>query len=201
MNRPNRPSDVDPPPLTRRIFRDATAAPSAHERSLLRLLMAQDGSATRICEAIAGVPLSLLVLRQTVTSTVPDVVRATLPGEQFIERFTSLAARGEIMMDNLAYIALSDLPETLRNGLDSRAVPIGHLLEMLWVRRKSMDAPVVRSLFERLWSVVGLPDISATRAYTIATPDGPRFVIAETFRRGMLMEPTAAPGSGAAASA
>lgn len=42
-------------------------------------------------------------------------------------------------------------------------------------------------LFERLWGVVGLPDHDASHAYCIATPDGPRMLITETYRRGMLL--------------
>lgn len=151
---------------------------------LLRVLLAQDGSATRLCEAIAGRPLSLQV-RQGIAANVPPVVYGLLPGEHFIERFSSLSARGEVMMDNLVYVALDRVGAELRAGLERGTVPIGHLLETLWVRRRALRADVGGPLHERLWAEVGLPDPAASRAYSISTPDGPLFLIAETFRRGM----------------
>ena len=33
-----------------------------------------------------------------------------------------------------------------------------------------------------------MPDAGATRSYRIVTPEGPRMLIAETYRRGMLMD-------------
>ena len=53
------------------------------------------------------------------------------------------------------------------------------------MRRSFLDAAPM--LYERLWAVVGLPDPEASRTYCIATPEGPRMLIAETYRRGMLM--------------
>jgi len=158
------------------------------------LLLAQDGSTTRLCETIAGGPVTLQVLRQGISADVPDIVRSVLPGTMFIERFTCLAARGEVMMDNLAYIALDGLAADLRRDLEDGTLPIGHLLARLWVRRARLDGPT-DPLQARLWSVAGLPDEAATRSYSIATPEGPRMVIAETYRRGMLMRcPSTSPG-------
>ena len=175
----------------------ADAGAQARQRWLLRLLLAQDGSTTRLCQAIAAVPLTLQVRQQTVTETVPGCVRGVLPGQRFIYRVTSLAAAGEVMMDNLVYVALDGLPELLREGLDSGAIPIGPLLESLWVRRKPLPAEVAHILSEQLWGEVGMPDASASRAYTIATPEGNMFVIAETYRRGMRMHfDDARPASG-----
>lgn len=181
------------PSPARRPFRDEDADPAeaARQQFLLQVFLSQDGSTTRICRAIAGAPLNLQVLRQGVTSEVPDVVRAFLPGTRFIERVSTLAARGEIMMDNLVYVALDGLPEPVRAALDSGAVPIGQLLESLWVRRVPLRADWAQGLCERLWKEVGMSDPAASRAYTIATPEGQLFVIAETFRRGMRMEPLA----------
>lgn len=175
--------------FARASFVDADAAPEAQQRQrwVLRLLLAQDGSTTRLCQSIAATPLTLQVRQQTVTASVPECVRAVLPGERFIYRITSLAARGEIMMDNLVYVALDGLSEPLRDGLDSGAIPIGPLLESLWVRRKPLPADVAAVLTGQLWEEVGLPDAAAARAYTIATPAGNLFVIAETYRRGMRM--------------
>jgi chorismate-pyruvate lyase len=164
----------------------APVAEAEHAQRVLRLLLAQDGSTTRLCEAVAASPLTLQVLRQGVTSDVPQVVRDALPGTQFIERITCLAAHGQVMMDNLAYIALDGLAADLRRELESGAVPIGHLLARLWVRRAPLSD--VQALPQRLWNIVGQPDPGATRSYAITTPEGPRMVIAETYRRGMLMD-------------
>jgi chorismate-pyruvate lyase len=188
---------VPAPPnrFVRASFIDPAAAPEAQERHrwLLRLLLAQDGSTTRLCQSIAATPLSLQVRHQTVTATVPACVREVLPGQRFIYRITSLAACGEIMMDNLVYVALDGLSEPLRDGLDSGAIPIGPLLESLWVRRKPLPADVAEVLSAQLWAEVGLPDPTAARAYTIVTPAGNLFVIAETYRRGMRMHFDAPP--------
>ena len=158
-------------------------AETSHARRLLTLLIAQDGSATRLCEALAGGPVSLHLLYQAPTENVPHVVRELLPGTHYLERVTCLAAQGQVMMDNLSYIALDDLEEPLRRELEAGQTPIGHLLGRLWVRREPLpDADV---LYERLWREVGLTDSKATRAYRVITPKGPRMLIAEAFRRGM----------------
>ena len=164
----------------------AGAADTRHAQRTLALLLAQDGSTTRLCEAIAAAPVTLQVLHQGITADVPQVVRAALPGTRFIERITCLAAHGEVMMDNLAYIALDGLAADLQRELESGSVPIGHLLARLWVRRAPLND--VHELQQRLWHSVGQPDPAATRSYTITTPEGPRMVIAETYRRGMLMD-------------
>lgn len=174
-------------PLQRQRFHDASDPPvqAAHARSVLQLLLAQDGSTTRLCETIAGGPVSLHVVEQQIVDAVPAEVRAALPGASFIERITCLAAHGQVMMDNLSYIALEGLPADVRRDLEGGAMPIGHLLSRLWVRRAFLDA--APTLYERLWGAVGLPDPEASRTYCIVTPDGPRMLIAETYRRGMLM--------------
>ena len=166
--------------------RQCFAAETPGAQRVLALLLAQDGSTTRLCETIACGPLTLQVLSQGITSDVPQIVRAALPGTRFIERITSLAAHGEVMMDNLAYIGLAGLPADLQRELENGTVPIGHMLARLWVRRAPLSD--VQELQQRLWQHVGLPDPAATRSYTIATPEGPRMVIAETYRRGMLMD-------------
>lgn len=173
------------PSLRREPYFDTSddAAEAAHARRLLTLLVAQDGSATRLCEALAGGPVSLKLLHQSLTENVPHTVRELLPGTRFIERITCLAARGQVMMDNLSYIALEGIDRPLREELEAGQTPIGHLLARLWVHRESLaDAA---ALHDRLWHAVGLPDPHAARAYRVCTPEGPRMVIAETFRRGM----------------
>ncbi|HEY0857495.1 MAG TPA: chorismate pyruvate-lyase family protein [Albitalea sp.] len=170
--------------LRRVRFADPGAPGDPHQ--LLRLLLAQDGSTTRLCEAVAGGPVDLRVLSQHTLVDVPAIVRQQLPGERFIERITFLAAHGEVLMDNLAYIALDGLDPAIEGDLRAGTLPIGHLLARLWVRRETVaDA---HDLPRRLWDAVGLPDPSASRCYRIVTPDGPRMLIAETYRRGMRME-------------
>lgn len=160
---------------------------AAHARRLLPLLLAQDGSTTRLCETIAAGPVSLLVLEQRIVDAVPAAVSAALPGKRFIERITCLAAHGQVMMDNLSYIALDGLAADVKRDLEAGNMPIGHLLSRLWVRRRFLDAEP--TLYARLWTAVGLPDPAASRVYSIATPEGPLMLLAESYRRGMLMDP------------
>jgi len=183
---------MPPPSFQReRYFEDTEEARSraAPERALLRLLLSSDGSTTRNCEAIAGTPPEIVVGRQVITKEVPAAVRRILHGDAFIERFSCLAARGQVMTDNLVYVARDALPRELRGAFDSCTVPVGHLLDTLWIRREPVPAEQAVPLHERLWAEVGLPDSKATRAYTITTPEGPLFIIVETFRRGMRMAP------------
>ena len=155
-------------------------------RAFLRLLLAQDGSTTRVCETVACGPVDLHLLHQSVTADVPPGVRDALPGTRFIERLTSLAAHGEVMMDNLSYISLDGLADDIRVDLEAGRLPIGHLLARMWVRRATwLDSAW---LVDRLGAAFGLPDPAASRAYRIVTPDGPCMLIAETFRRGMRMQ-------------
>jgi chorismate-pyruvate lyase len=173
--------------LQRRCFGDASAppTPAAQANSILQLLLTQDGSTTRLCEAVAGGPVTLHVIEQQVLGTAPAEVRSVLPGAGFIERITCLAARGQVLMDNLSYIALDGLAPDVRRDLEDGVIPIGHLLSRMWVRRSFLDPSP--ALYAKLWDAVGLPDPDASRVYCIATPDGPRMMIAETFRQGMLM--------------
>lgn len=175
------------PALRRRCFFDppgATPAEQAAARRMLTLLLVQDGSTTRLCEALAGGPVGVQVLSQCVTAEVPAVVRRMLPGGRLMERFSCLSAQGEVMSDNLAYIALDGIDPALLSGLEDGSTPIGHLLPRFWARRAPLDDAEV--LHQRLWSRVGLPDAQATRSYCIESPEGPRMLITETFRRGML---------------
>jgi chorismate-pyruvate lyase len=162
-----------------------SAEKASHLRSMLNLLIAQDGSTTRLCEAAAEGPVTLQMVDQRVVQEVPDDVRSALPGELFIERITCLVAGGHVMMDNLAFVALDGLASDVRGDLEEGKLPIGHLLSRMWVRRRFFDAPALR---ERLWRSCGSPDPKASRSYCIVTPEGPRMLIAETFRRGMVRE-------------
>ena len=178
--------DASPAIRRRRYGVGATdAGARLHARRLLPLLIAQDGSTTRLCEAIAGGPITLRLVDQRVTTQVPAAVTAELAGSRFLERITSLSAHGEVMMDNLSYIALDRLPEDVQRDLLAGKLPIGHLLARLFVRRRFLPA-VMDALLPRLWAAVGEPDPASSRAYVIASADGPAMLIAETFRDGML---------------
>jgi len=152
---------------------------------MLRLLLAQDGSTTRLCEAVAGGPVELRVLRQQSSQDVPAVVRRHLSGSRFIERITLLAAHGQVLMDNLSYVALQGLEGHIERDLIEGRTPIGHLLSRWWTRREPLDP--IDELSARLWGTVGTPDASATRCYRIVSPEGPRMLITETYRRGLWM--------------
>lgn len=182
----------DPPAsLIRQCFRqpDRPAAQAADELRTLRLLLAQDGSTTRLCETVAGGPVQLYVPHQVVTAEVPELVRRRLPGSRFIERRVCLAAHGQALMDNLSYIALDGLPPDVRADLEAGSAPIGHLLERLWVRRvfDPMGDAGAEALRQKLWQACGQPDPEATRTHTLHTPAGPLMLITETWRRGMLL--------------
>jgi chorismate-pyruvate lyase len=184
-------SSFAPPALLRQCFHQPSDAPvpAAHARRVLQLLLAQDGSTTRLCETIAAGPVTLQVLDQRMVDAVPAEVSMALPGKRFIERVTCLAAHGQVMMDNLSYIALDGLAADVQRDLEGAAMPIGHLLSRLWTRRTFLDASP--ALYARLWAAVGQPDPGASRVYSIATPEGPVMLIAECYRRGMLMDAVA----------
>jgi chorismate-pyruvate lyase len=166
---------------------DASPAQQAETTRLLRLLLAQDGSTTRLCETQAQGPVGLHVLSQKVIEDAPPIVRAMLPGQRHLERITSLIAHGQVMMDNLCYVSLETVPVDIRSDLEAGVMPVGHLLQRLWLRRAALP-PEGWSwdwVQQRLWSLTGLADVNASRAYQITTPNGPLMVIAETYRRGM----------------
>lgn len=152
----------------------------------LALHLAQDGSATRLCETQAGGPVSLIVHDQCVTTEVPPEVRAHLPGTHFIERCVSLVHRGEVMMDNLSWIAVATAPADVRDDLLAGRLPIGHLLQRLWIRRAPLPQDQAKPLWPHLWRRCGEVDEGSVRSYVIATPDGPAMLITECFRQGLL---------------
>ena len=149
---------------------------------VLRLLLAQDGSTTRLCETVAGGPVGLHLLAQRVVEQVPAEVRQVLAGTRFIERLSCLAAHGAVLMDNLSYVALDRLDAGLRREIEAGERPLGHLFAERWVRRDFLAA--APGVYARLWAEVGLADAAASRVYAVHTPAGPAMLIAETFRRG-----------------
>jgi chorismate-pyruvate lyase len=161
-----------------------THAQAQHAEAMLRLFLAQDGSTTRLCEALAGGRVSLQVLAQSVVPELPAHLAGALPGARFLRRLTSLGAQGQVMLDSISYIAIDAVDARIVSELEAGVTPIGHLLARLWTRR-GFRAPDPL-LFEELWPAVGEPDLSASRSYTVFTPEGPCMLIGETFRRGML---------------
>ncbi|MES2238469.1 MAG: hypothetical protein V4500_12065 [Pseudomonadota bacterium] len=81
-------------------------AQAAHAHAVLRLLRTQDGSTTRLYEAVAAGLVRLQLLQQRIVPTVPADVACALPASACIERWTCLVAHGQVMMDNLSYIML-----------------------------------------------------------------------------------------------
>jgi chorismate-pyruvate lyase len=151
---------------------------------LLRLLLALDGSTTRICEALAQGPVALDLLHQRQTTDVPAAVREQLGGDAWLERVTSLHAHGQVQMDNLSYTRLDAVPAWFLQALQAGDAPIGHLLKQLFVQRETL--PGSPEIEQALWRHVGTPDPLASRCYRVVTEPGPLMLIFETFRRGMV---------------
>lgn len=154
----------------------------ATDQPLLRLLLAQDGSATRLCEALARRPITVQLQFQRRTTDVPPSVLAQLGGKAWLERATTLHAHGVVLMDNLSYTRLDAVPDWFLAGLDAGTTPIGHLLDRLPIQRD--DLALTDDIAERLWPHVGLPDARAAKLYRISTVDGPLMLVMETFRAG-----------------
>jgi chorismate-pyruvate lyase len=157
------------------------AAPGAG--ALLRVMVEQDGSMTRLCEQLAEAPVQLRLRQQQVTPDVPDGVRSLLPGARFIERVTSLVADGQVLTDNLVYVALDGLDVTLQDELQAGRRPIGHLMDGRPHRRDVVQ--VGPEVLQRLWAVVGTPDPAAMRCYTMRTPEGSAMLVCEALRAAL----------------
>ena len=123
--------------------------------SLLRVLLGQDGSTTRLCEVIAGGPVELHLNSQTRVEAVPDGVLEFLGGTSWIERITSLHFAGRVMMDNLTWTRVDKIPAEFADDLERGKLPVGRLLDRLFVKRQKIQAS---SLGEILWTATGLPD-------------------------------------------
>lgn len=160
--------------------------PSTPQYAMLRrLLMAQDGSTTRLCAALADHPLELAMYLQEKRSDVPRAVQEALGGSAWLERVTCLHAGGEVMMDNLSFTRLDNAPGWFLAELDRGTAPVGRLLDSLFVRREAAVAsPEVAHL---LWDRVGLPDPEHSRSYIVRMPEGPLMYIFETYRAGLVV--------------
>ena len=159
--------------------------PNTQEHALLRqVLMAQDGSTTRLCAALAKGSLELAMYLQERHSDVPRLVKEALGGSAWLERVTCLHAGGEVMMDNLSFTRLDNAPEWFLAELDRGAAPVGRLLESLFVRREA--APASPDVARLLWDRVGLPDPEHSRSYVVRMSEGPLMYIYETYRAGLV---------------
>jgi chorismate-pyruvate lyase len=156
----------------------------AKHAPLLRVLLALDGSTTRVCEAVAQSPITVDLLAQHQVTSVPDAVREQLGGDAWLLRVTSLHAHGRVMMDNLSFTRLDAVPEDFLQGLRQGKAPIGHLLQTLFVQRE--EVPGSAEIREMLWRHAGQPDAAASRSYRIVTADKPLMLIFEAFRSGMV---------------
>ncbi len=182
MNRPPTPVEA----LVRRRFLDGLPPDdptTAWARHWLRVLLEQDGSATLLCELVAGGPIRLDVTHQIITDDVPDEVRRQLPGDAFIERQVCLSFDDEVMMDNLTYVACDRIDPALRQYLLDGTAPIGHLFDQRWTRKQTVEP--IDDVVARLWGRSGLPDPAAVRAYLLQMPESTCMLITETFRAGM----------------
>jgi chorismate-pyruvate lyase len=147
--------------------------------SLLRLLLGQDGSTTRLCEVIAGGPVELFLHSQSRVESLPDSVLEFLGGTSWIERITSLHVAGRVMMDNLTWTRADRIPAEFAGDLERGELPVGRLLDRLFVKRQIIQPS---SFGDVLWNQTGLPDSRASRAYTISSDLGPFMLVFETYR-------------------
>jgi chorismate-pyruvate lyase len=155
----------------------------ADAKNLLKLLLAQDGSTTKLCEAITDSRVELTVQAQTRVETVPEVVKRELGGISWLQRVTSLTTESRVLMDNLTFTRLDRVPEWFLADLEQGLAPVGHLLEKLFVRRNPVDSSL--ELETQLFENVGFPDSSSSRAYTINTEMGALMLVFETYRAGL----------------
>lgn len=155
---------------------------------LLRLLLAQDGSTTRICEAILG-GIGLAVHRQELIEHPPEGVAEVLGSGALLERITSLHRNGRVAMDNLVLTRPDSLAVGLRAALLDGRVPVGRLLSDSLLRRSGIDSPgLLARLLARLAAAgCGPVDLRSSRLYVVEGEDGLALLIAETYR-GALAE-------------
>ncbi len=151
--------------------------------NLLKLLLAQDGSTTKLCEAIAESQVDLIVHAQSRVETVPEVVKNKLAGTSWLKRVTSLHADSQVLMDNLSFTRLDRVPNWFLLDLEQGLAPIGYLLDKLFVRRERLEA--TPELEDLLFDVVGFRDLNSSRAYTICTRHGALMLVFETYRAGL----------------
>jgi len=176
----------------RRRFLDASqpARELAWSRRLLALLLAQTGSTTRLCEWIASGPVGLELVHQAWRDAPPPALQGIAGQGPTLERVTTIHAHGEAMMDNLVFVPGEGLGDDLLEGLRAGTIPVGHLVDRGFTRRSPMPTGAERDAFlDLLWARFGLAEPEAARAYILEISGGPRLLIAEAYRHGMLRDP------------
>lgn len=156
-----------------------------HE-GLLRLLLTHDGSTTRLCSAVNHQDMAVYLHQQyTVVNMENNPIGLELAmilgGNHWLQRITSLHnADHEVFMDNLSFTRLDAVPTWFVNALNEGKMPIGRLLDLLFIQRKPVKTG--EALQNILWNTVGLIDDRASRSYTIATTEYTFMLIFEVFR-------------------
>ncbi len=164
--------------------------------SLLRLLITHDGSTTRLCSAINNNAMAIYLHKQYIitatelnVSPLANELNTIMGGTHWLQRITSLHnADGDVFMDNLSFTRLDAVPSWFVNALNEGKMPIGKLLDQLFIQRKPVDtSPSLQTL---LWNMVGLTDQRASRSYKITTPDNAFMLIFEVFRDAVRLKLT-----------
>ncbi|MGB1234942.1 MAG: chorismate--pyruvate lyase family protein [Planktomarina sp.] len=148
-----------------------------------KLLLAQDGSATLICETLVDAKVQLDVLHQAETTNVPASVKAHLAGDRFIERQVVMSFEGQVMMDNLTYIALDGLDPKVKDHLENGTSPIGYIFNIKRTRKRAVS--VMDDVLSGLWARCGQADPSSARTYVLEIENTSSMLITEVFRSGM----------------
>lgn len=163
---------------------DRHASETRWEEAILRFLISQDGSTTRLLESVVGGKITVHVLDQRLVQELPRELDSFLPGSSFLRRLTFLEARGHVLLDSLSYIAIEALPPSVIQELQEGNSPIGNMLSQLWTKRAFRTQDTF--LFEELWHATASPDPQASRSCCIYTSRSPCMILGETFRRGVL---------------
>src|SRR5690242_19352158 len=126
--------DPEPSRLARHRFLRPTASPAelAWGNTILQMLLAQDGSTTRLFEAIAGHRILVHAVDQATVRELPPDLAGFLPGESFLRRLSTLEFGGHVLLDSLSYIAIDVLPPPLVQELEKGETPIGRVFSSLW---------------------------------------------------------------------
>jgi len=156
------------------------------EQAIRALLLAQEGSTTRLLQTLCRNDISVQVIDQQVVDKLPIALDGELPGTRFLRRLSSLHAGGHVLLDSFSYTALDVLPTLVASELIEGTRPIGHVFSHLWTRRTFRGGDA--DLLESLWAEVGDPDPPSSRTLFIHTPRAPCMLLAETFRGGVLAQ-------------
>ncbi|MFJ8510253.1 hypothetical protein [Streptomyces avermitilis] len=148
--------------------------------SVTRMLLASDGSTTRLLQAITGQPLTVLVDMQNEVrvATLPEEVRAVLglrDGDAVVERRSRLLTPDRSVV-SVNHVVL-DPVALAGNGAPSRTVPIG-------VQLREHQVPQFREALDSgngVWPLEGASTPCAFKAYVIHDARGGRTYVHESF--------------------